>query len=48
MNVPELEHSRLNMVKNRSSDTQIVRQEREALTALRNEVNTKGRHTGEA
>lgn len=48
MNVPELEHNRPNMVKNRSSDTQIVRQQREALTALRNEVNTRGRHTGKA
>lgn len=48
MNVPELEHNRLNMVRNRSSDTQIVRPKSEALTALGNEVNTTGRPTGKA
>lgn len=47
MDVPELEHSRLEMVKNQSSDRHVVRQAREALTAPRNDANTKERHTGE-
>lgn len=48
IDVPEPGHNKPGAVKNRGGDTEMVGQKREVLTALRNDVNTKGRHSGEA
>ena len=48
MDVPELEHNRLEMNKHRGGDTEAARQKRDAPTAFLNDVNAKGQCAGAA